>query len=1086
MEETEIVVSDARSVDFSRRTFLKGATVGAISLTMTGSVLGSLAGCASSAETPLADTAMQLKNVTEPIGGRLEADIISLTEPRQFQVTVPFQGVSTADLQAKIDSGNITWTLAREVGQVDEELFPHQWLGGALEDWRTVETETQPETNIFVDIAVSAKEAEGATVAQLTFSTNTLFGYDGIDFRANKPLVLNSVTDRVGTYTLSCLEDGNVVASMDVDVRPYDYYRTQDEVYADLQKLVDTANENGLYAEIQTIGQSSHGNDINVAFVCKQSSDLDDYQQLVKRMESEPAKVQEELAAGSLKYKTPIMYSNIHSDEIVGADSILEFFSMLASNQPSDYLAIAGLTDEGRAQVKAEMETRGIAWSSLIADKVSGVGYIQGNGVRNPTDPDRDADGIVGKGKDIPNMTVSMDDEEMSRYYDIETRVFDPSAILEEVFFILVPIENADGRIYFTRSNGNGFDLNRDNTYQTQPETQAMTKFIAQWDPISLHEIHGYYCQYQVEPCSPPHDPNNEYDLFIDTAMEQGEAYVAASIVNNETINAAQIPMRDYLLVTEDGSTKWAFPFDDMTSSYTPQYAMLHGTNAFTVELPFGSQDAVDATIYGFVGNAVFIAENKDRMFHNQLERFRRGIENIDEDAIDPFYVTQDDGIGENAPEFRPRYQENGNFFPECYVIPLDPAAQRNRYAAAEMAEYLIRNGVSIGALKGSVSVPSNKFHDAYDLPAGSIVVDMHQAKRNMANAVLYSNLVLDHWTGLYSEPVTNFPDFRGFDIVTVTTPGAIGGDLVEPLESAPAVESVIEGSGEQTIILNSTVQAVLAVNSLLSTGKSVSLVTEGDYKGDYLVDAADADSLVDQFVLDVVKTDEAGAASPIKQGISVYVAGSQGEFMEDHAGRPFGLLHYLDQMNPPYNWDRFAVTEQMGFSMVESADEADVIIGSGPLSEDEANSVMLGKAYVGFGVDALTSVKDAGLDIEFTPEKAGIFDALTTVEFPEQSIITASYASRGDVKMYGYGGAAITKVPDGSTVIVKITHDDFIEGFMDAEAAAAYKGSIQAVDCKADGWNATLFANSLTNKAHQVHEYRYLATAIFEKMLEA
>ena len=120
-------------------------------------------------------------------------------------------------------------------------------------------------------------------------------------------------------------------------------------------------------------------------------------------------------------------------------------------------------------------------------------------------------------------------------------------------------------------------DLNRDNTYQTQPETQAMTKFIASWNPISLHEIHGFYTQYQVEPCTPPHDPNNEYDLFIDTAVSQGEAFISASIANNVSINSAQMPMRDYLKILEDGSTNWVSPFDDMTSSYTPQYAMLHG-----------------------------------------------------------------------------------------------------------------------------------------------------------------------------------------------------------------------------------------------------------------------------------------------------------------------------------------------------------------------------------------------------------------------------------------------------------------------------------------------------------------------------
>ena len=74
-----------------------------------------------------------------------------------------------------------------------------------------------------------------------------------------------------------------------------------------------------------------------------------------------------------------------------------------------------------------------------------------------------------------------------------------------------------------------------------------MAKLISKWSPISLHEVHGYYQQYQIEPCSPTHDPNNEYDLFIDKALEQGEYFASVSVANNETLNSAQIPMRDYL-----------------------------------------------------------------------------------------------------------------------------------------------------------------------------------------------------------------------------------------------------------------------------------------------------------------------------------------------------------------------------------------------------------------------------------------------------------------------------------------------------------------------------------------------------------
>ena len=66
-----------------------------------------------------------------------------------------------------------------------------------------------------------------------------------------------------------------------------------------------------------------------------------------------------------------------------------------------------------------------------------------------------------------------------------------------------------------------------------------------------------------------------------------------------------------------------------------------------------------------------FVAENKDRMYLNQLEFFRRGLENIDADTISPYFVSQYDDIGAEADKFRKKYEENNNFFPEYYIICL-------------------------------------------------------------------------------------------------------------------------------------------------------------------------------------------------------------------------------------------------------------------------------------------------------------------------------------------------------------------------------------------------------------------------------
>lgn len=1073
--------ADASALAITRRSFVKTSAVGAAMLLAAGTPLAALAGCAG--EAPLAETSapvMTFRNITEQLDGRLEADIISMTEARRFRVTVPRLGQTLEEVQALLDDGRVGWTLSREVGAQDNELFPYQQLGGELGTWKTVATEIQPQKDLFSVIEARAVEIDGEATIEMTFESAMLFGYDGIDTRDHK-LVRNSILDYTGTYDLACVIDGEAVDTVAVDIRPYDYYLTQAEIDASLPELAEAIVANGFHAEVQTIGQSADGRDVRAVFVAKSAQDLDDYRALVERAETDPAAVQDEVRAGSLSYKVPIVYSNIHPDETVGSDGVLEFLRLLAASEPVEYFAIAGLTDEGRRVLAEEMGADRVVWSDLIDGKVTGVGYIQGNGERNPTRLSTDPH----TGTENPDMAVNLSDEEFAAYYDVETRAFSPADVLDDVFFILVPAENPDGRAYNVRVNGNGFDLNRDNTYQTQPETQAMTSLIAAWNPIALYEIHGYWTQYQVEPCSPAHDPNNEYDLFIDTALEQGEAYIAASIANNVSINGAQIPMRDYLKRQEDGSTYWEVPFDDMTSSYTPQYAMLHGANAYTVETPFGSQDAVDAVVYGFVGNAQFVADNKDRMFLNQLERFRRGVENIDADELRPWYVSQKDEHGADAEVFRPRYAENNNFFPEYYVIPFDQPSQRDRAAARDAVDYLIRNGVQVLHLDEPVELGANEHRGALSFGSGSVVVPMRQAKRNMANAALYSNLVLDSWTELYSEPVTNFPAFRGFDACAVATPGAFDGRALSALAAAPDTASVLTGEGEVVVVANNGLEALRAVNFLLGDGASVGLATEGDYAGDYVMSAETFSRVADDYVLDAEAIATMPVAQRIKNGIKVYVPGRKAEFMEDAEGRPFGVRDYETRMKFSYNWDRFALAEQMGFTLASTAEEADVMVGNGALTAEEGALAAAGKPYVGYGMDALASAADAGLDIAFDATADGLYDALTTVDFPAESLVTAAYARRDDRLMYGHDGTFITGVPADADVLIRLTDDDFTEGFMAAEHIAKYRGSVQAVDCQRGAWNTTLFANSLTNKAHQVHEYRLLATAVYSRMLD-
>lgn len=995
---------------------------------------------------------------------------ISMTEERSYKATVPTKAASVEELQQQIDAGKVTWTLSRDKGIMDPEIYPKQYMGGKLDEWKTVavqvsRTEKIPSQPLFSDITMKAEEVDGTPSIVLTFNNKMLFGLNGIDVRA-RATVRSAMYDYTGTFKLACSVDGTELYSTDVDVRPYDEYRTQEEIYKELPELVAQANANGMYAEIRELGKTVQGRPIQAVFVAKSKADLDNYQALKKRMESEPAKVQEEVKAGTLKYKVPVVYSNVHADEIVAVDAVMQFMRDLSTGKPLEYKTITSLTDAGKQELATEMSADGKVWSDLIKDKVTGVGYLRGDG----------GGGSVA--------SADLSEEQLDKYYNRETKTFDPSKLLDDMFFVLIPSENADAREVNVRTNANAFDLNRDNTYQTQPETQAMSGFLSQWNPLSLHEVHGYYEQYQVEPCSPTHDPNNEYDLFIDTALAQGEAFMAASISNNETINSVQMPMRDYLKKQSDGSKYWAEPFDDMSTSYTPQYAMMHGTNAYTVEAPSANVDAVYALEYGFIGNADFIAANKDRMFINQLERFRRGIENIDADAIRPYYVNQYDVAGAEADLFRPQNNENHNFFPEYYVIPMDAKNQQDRAAASKTIALLLHNGVKIDQLTKEVTVGDKTY------AAGTVIVNMRQAKRNMANCVLYPNLVISDWAQytLYSEPVTNFAEFRGFDMDTIRKVGAFAAESMEQITEAPKTATVSEGQGAISIIKNNGLDAINAVNALLKDGKGVGLITEGTYAGSYVVAASDLTAVQDKWTLDVVNTQDMPKAKKLANNIKVYVPVGNSDFVTDADGNEVGMKGYKNRLNTERGWDIFALQSQMGFELTTNLDEANVIVGSQyPVNADEVVAkIKAGTPYIAYTADAMGFLKESNL----MPGFAGVpnndwwgFDALSKVEFPEKDIITDTYANEGDFKMYGYGGGYITDVPAGGKVLIKTTQDEPLEAFMTKEAIQKYKGSIQAIDYQQNGVNVAVFANTLVNKAHQQDDYRYLTAALYSKL---
>lgn len=380
---------------------------------------------------------------------------------------------------------------------------------------------------------------------------------------------------------------------------------------------------------------------------------------------------------------------------------------------------------------------------------------------------------------------------------------------------------NPDGRIAGTRTNAGGFDMNRDFVTASQPEVRAMRQIMVAKQPAVMLDLHGYVNGTLIEPTTPPHGENYEYDLFLKNtyanalgmeAAVNGLGYTPAK----DGVQPAQIPFRDQ----DEG-------WDDWPPIFTPQYAAFHGTvAAHTVEIPLTVNNAAYTTLpvtelrrrsainVDVAGAALratldFVRSKRASLVADQIEVFRRGAVGAAQVPVSAETVPGVPGIG---PE-----DVYTTSFPRAYVIPA--GRQRSATAAARLVDHLLANDVRVTRATHSFRLGARTY------AKGSYLVDMRQPKRGLANALLADGRdISDKVSAMYD--ISGWSLGRLWGATVETLPRMPYGGVLRPVRAASSV-AYVAPRGDLRLGLDDP-NEVAAVNSLLRKGVEVRRAADG------------------------------------------------------------------------------------------------------------------------------------------------------------------------------------------------------------------------------------------------------------------
>ena len=611
-----------------------------------------------------------------------------------------------------------------------------------------------------------------------------------------------------------------------------------------------------------------------------------------------------------------------------------------------------------------------------------------------------------------------------------KTVTLDIPTLLNKFIFLFDFTENPDGDALNLRALANGLDPNRDASYQTNPEVRTVIQMINKWNPIALYDLHGFVKEFLIEPATPPHDPNFEYDLLSDLMLENAHHMGRAGVANSK-YNSYIIPKLD-----------WGDGWDDSFSGYTGVYAVYHGILGHTIEIPESNQESYNAGRNAVLGGIDFLNQDPDRLLEMRLNFYLRGLNKTEDPKAENELVGPNGEIVGRVKNGRPK------FFPDYYVIPMSLDKDNDAQEAFNMIDYFKRNGVLVKELK----------EDIGNYKKGDLVIDMAQAKRGYANHILYKGSNESAWAAMYAELLVNFPDMRGFKSEPVFADGLFNGKLGEVTATRATRTSEIDPKAPYYVIANTSASAVKAINQAIAQGKSVYLTDDG-----YIVDRDTFASLLPNYAIygDALYKVPSG---PTLKPMKVY------------------------SPNYHYNWagvdapaHTSLVLEKLGFQIVNTPEEADVVI----LESNRFDASIFGKKpTLVIGGEAMQKLEKLGVLAGFDAEKlkgGSDYEGLMKAIIDDQDPLTSGY--KKNTLFYSNSGNWIEKVPSNFKTLMSIASSDYyIAGWWPKNEVLANK--VMAISGELLGQPLFVYAGNPTNRQHPVHFFRWVTNAIFGSKL--